>query len=63
MARKITSECISCGACESECPNEAITSGEESYVIDPSKCDECEGKDVVGCVEVCPMADEAIVKA
>jgi ferredoxin len=63
MARKITEECINCGACEPECPNEAISAGDDIYVIDADKCDECEGKDTVGCVEVCPVADEAIVKA
>jgi ferredoxin len=36
MSYKITDECISCGACEPECPNEAITEGETIYVIDPA---------------------------
>jgi len=63
MARKITDACINCGACEPECPNEAISAGDETYVIDASKCDECEGKDEAACVAVCPVADEAIVKA
>ena len=38
MAYKITDECISCGACEPECPNEAISEGDIIYVIDPDKC-------------------------
>ncbi len=63
MARKITDACINCGACEPECPNEAISAGDETYVIDANKCDECEGKDEAACVAVCPVADEAIVKA
>jgi len=63
MARKITEECINCGACEPECPNEAITAGDEIYEIDADKCDECEGKDEAMCVAVCPVADEAIVQA
>jgi len=63
MARKITSDCINCGACEPECPNEAITQGDESYVIAADKCDECAGKDESACVAVCPVADTAIVKA
>jgi ferredoxin len=63
MARKITSDCINCGACEPECPNEAITQGDEYYVIETAKCDECEGKDEPQCVAVCPVADTAIVKA
>ncbi|GAB4450677.1 MAG: YfhL family 4Fe-4S dicluster ferredoxin [Anaerolineae bacterium] len=50
MAHKITEECISCGACEAECPNEAISLGEEIYVIDPTKCDDCET-----CMDVCPV--------
>lgn len=62
MARKITEECINCGACEPECPNEAITAGDEIYEIDPEKCDECEGEDEAKCVEVCPVADEAIIQ-
>ncbi|MBX7553871.1 4Fe-4S binding protein [Streptomyces sp. tea 10] len=27
MAIKITEDCIDCGACEPECPNEAIKAG------------------------------------
>ncbi|MCZ7545837.1 MAG: 4Fe-4S binding protein [Anaerolineae bacterium] len=50
MAHKITEECISCGACEAECPNEAIFLGEEIYEIDASKCDDCET-----CMDVCPV--------
>ena len=56
MAYKITDECISCGACEPECPNEAITEGETIYVIDPDKCTECVGAhDSSKCVEICPV--------
>ena len=56
MAFKITEECISCGACEPECPNEAISEGETIYVIDPAKCTECVGAhESSKCVEVCPV--------
>jgi len=56
MAYKITEECISCGACEPECKNEAITEGKEIYVIDPAKCTECVGWfESVKCAEVCPV--------
>jgi ferredoxin len=56
MAYKITDECISCGACESECKNEAISEGEECYVIDAAKCTECVGWfDTAQCAEVCPV--------
>lgn len=61
MARKITEECISCGACESECKNEAISEGDTTYVIDPTKCTECVGiAESPRCEEVCPV-DGAIV--
>ena len=56
MAFKITDECISCGSCESECPNEAISEGDEYYVIDPAKCTECLGFfSTQQCSEVCPV--------
>jgi ferredoxin len=63
MARKITEDCISCDACEGECPHEAISQGEDIYVIDASKCDECKTLPEPGCVSVCPVADTAIVMA
>ncbi|MDD4875622.1 MAG: YfhL family 4Fe-4S dicluster ferredoxin [Dehalococcoidales bacterium] len=56
MAYKITDECISCGACEPECPNDAISEGETVYIIDPSKCTECVGShDASKCAEICPV--------
>ncbi|MBU0512197.1 MAG: YfhL family 4Fe-4S dicluster ferredoxin [Chloroflexi bacterium] len=56
MALKITDECISCGACEPECPVEAITEGDEIYEIDPDLCVECVGHfDTNQCIEVCPV--------
>lgn len=56
MAYIITDECISCGACESECPNEAITEGDTIYIIDSEKCTECVGShEDSKCVEVCPV--------
>jgi ferredoxin len=62
MALKITDECISCGACEPECPTEAIYEGDEIYEIDPDKCVECEGYfDTSQCIEVCPV--DCIIKA
>ncbi len=58
MAYKITDECISCGACEAECKNEAISEGETTYVIDPEKCTECVGiAEESRCAEVCPIDD------
>jgi ferredoxin len=43
MATRITEDCINCGACEDECPNSAISMGEEIFVIDPALCTECVG--------------------
>ena len=34
MATMITTDCISCGVCEPECPNNAISQGETIVVID-----------------------------
>ena len=50
MAYVINDECISCGACEPECPVSCITEGAEKYVIDPSKCSSCGA-----CADVCPV--------
>jgi ferredoxin len=56
MAYKITDECISCGACEPECPVQAISEGETIYVIDPNKCVECVGYfESSKCAEICPV--------
>ncbi|NTV69044.1 MAG: YfhL family 4Fe-4S dicluster ferredoxin [Azonexaceae bacterium] len=56
MSLIITDECINCDVCEPECPNEAISQGEEIYVIDPNKCTECVGHyDEPQCVQVCPV--------
>lgn len=38
MAYKISDECIACGACAAECPVEAISEGDPTYVIDPDTC-------------------------
>ncbi|MCY0881821.1 MAG: YfhL family 4Fe-4S dicluster ferredoxin [Firmicutes bacterium] len=64
MALKITEDCINCGACEAECPNNAIREGEPVYIIDPALCTECYGFHATQqCADVCPVeaciADEA----
>jgi len=62
MAMFITSDCISCGACEPDCPNEAITAGDSIYLIDPDKCTECVGAfDAPKCVELCPVENCIVV--
>ena len=56
MALIITSECINCDVCEPECPNQAISMGEDYYVIDPARCTECVGHfGEPQCVQVCPV--------
>ena len=56
MSTMITEECINCGVCEPECPNEAISEGEETFQIDPSLCTECVGlHGKLQCAEVCPV--------
>jgi hypothetical protein len=52
----ITNDCINCGACEPECPNNAITQGDPVFVIDPQLCTECVGfHDYEACAAVCPV--------
>ena len=56
MALMITDECINCDVCEPECPNGAISQGEEIYVINPDLCTECVGHyDEPQCQQVCPV--------
>ena len=50
MAYVISEECVSCGTCEPECPVEAISQGDTTYVIDADKCTDCGS-----CAEVCPV--------
>lgn len=50
MAHSINpDDCISCGACETTCPEAAISEGDPSYTIDPVLCTDCGA-----CVAVCP---------
>ena len=51
MAYKIIDTCISCGACEVECPVGAISQGEEIYEINPDMCISCGV-----CASVCPVS-------
>lgn len=46
----ITDDCISCGACEPECPENSISEGDSKYVIDQEKCTAC-----ATCASVCPV--------
>ena len=56
MSLYITDECINCDVCEPECPNDAITQGEDIYEINFDLCTECIGHfEESQCVEVCPV--------
>lgn len=50
MAYVIGDACISCGACESECPVSAISAGDGIYVINADSCIDCGA-----CSGVCPV--------
>ena len=50
MAYKISDDCISCGACEAECPVSAISEVDGKYEINPDVCTECGS-----CAAVCPV--------
>ena len=56
MAYVISDECVACGACEPECPENCISESGGTYVIDAAKCSECGA-----CADVCPV--EAPAKA
>ncbi len=49
MAFLITDRCVKCGACDSECPNEAIVEEEKKFQIDYKKCVQCGA-----CICICP---------
>ena len=56
MALVIVDDCINCDVCEPECPNSAISPGDEIYEIDPHLCTECVGHyDEPQCQNVCPV--------
>ena len=56
MALFITDECINCDVCEPVCPNDAISEGDDIYVINPDLCTECVGHfDEPQCVEIRPI--------
>jgi len=50
MAFKISSDCVSCGACAQQCPVEAIKEGAAQYEIDPDICVSCGA-----CAAQCPV--------
>lgn len=62
MALLIKDTCTNCDMCEPECPNDAITFGEEIYEINPDLCTECIGfYEEPTCMKVCPINNCIIV--
>lgn len=49
MAYVISDSCITCGACEGECPTGAISQGDTIFEIDAATCIDCGA-----CEGVCP---------
>ncbi|MEM7554840.1 MAG: 4Fe-4S binding protein [Cyanobacteria bacterium P01_A01_bin.84] len=56
MAYKITTKCISCDLCISQCPTKAIKIVDERRWIDPNLCTNCVGSihNVAQCTASCP---------
>ncbi|GAB2586980.1 4Fe-4S binding protein [Nitrincola alkalisediminis] len=56
MAFEIVASCVSCTACESVCPNDAITDQKVQFAIDPDLCTECaESFPDPQCASICPI--------
>lgn len=51
----IGEECISCGACIPECPEDAIWSEGDTVCVDPEACMGNNGNCGIPCWEVCPV--------
>ena len=66
----INEECINCGACKIECPQDAVSEPRKislgdkfiskvissiHYFIIPDQCDSCISFSSPKCIEVCPM--------
>ena len=50
MAYVISDQCTNCGACDVECPSEAIIEKKGIRVIDPDLCIDCGA-----CESLCPV--------
>ena len=50
MAYNITDAGVKCGSCADQCPVEAISEGDEKFVIDADVCVSCGA-----CADQCPV--------
>ncbi len=56
MALKIIAGCVNCWACEPLCPSKAIYETDPHFLIDPTKCTECDGDYAdPQCASICPI--------
>ncbi len=56
MALSIIESCVSCFACESLCPSDAIYEASPHFIIDAKKCTECDGDFAdTQCASICPV--------
>lgn len=61
MSYIITNVCVSCGACEPECPTEAISDSTDIYIIDQKMCYECLNLSTPACINVCPVQEDGCI--
>jgi NAD-dependent dihydropyrimidine dehydrogenase PreA subunit len=57
MAYFINEDCVSCGACEPECPVSCISEGSDKYEINAEECIDCGA-----CADVCPVNSPQLEK-
>ncbi len=63
MALKIIESCVNCWACYDLCPSDAIVEAKPHFLIEASKCSECDGDYAdPQCASICPI-EGAILNA
>jgi ferredoxin len=56
MSVEIIESCVNCWACEPICPNDAIYFAKPHFLVDETKCTECEGDfEDPQCATICPI--------